>query len=335
MRILSYRRLGRLGGIAAALFCVGCGSSSDISDRIAGHRASPFSLFGRQDMRAGVRFDVLRNAARKESVKQYECTPLWMKAQRCSVPIETGMLTAILDSTGHVIRLLAATDPMLRNGINVHGQLIFRDVVRDTRVAWDSAGTAHRDDADPIAPELRWLDRTRRWGGSLWYSRAHRADVPRSSGAATDAELAMTLPESLGVTDLPAYGLFAQLRPPAPAPTTPRVSTPVAAPLRPPTTEEIISLMRSDLREVTIAQEIAVHQRGQYETRLAGLFLIPSADVHLELVRPTIEGWSAVATHPGVPGMSCVVFAGYVHAPPTTLKQNRHGAAGEVVCDQP
>src|SRR5438477_12735716 len=106
-----------------------CANSADDGCSIAGDRASPFRLIGRKDMRAGLRFDVVQDAATKESVTQFECLPLWAKARRCSVPIETGMLTGIVDSTGRVIRLLAATDPMLRNGINVHGQVIFRDVV--------------------------------------------------------------------------------------------------------------------------------------------------------------------------------------------------------------
>ena len=317
----------------SAALTVGCGSASDLADRIAGHRASPFALFGRDDMRAGLRFEVMRDMAKKESVKQYECMPLWAKAQRCTVPIEGGVLVAIVDSTGRVIRLLAAPDSLIRSGVDVHGQLIMRDVVRDTRAAWDSVGTLRRYDSDPFAPQLLWLDRSERWGGTLWYSRAHRADVPWSSASATDAELAMTLPESLGVTDLAAYTLFVQRRPsppPVPAPT--RVA--VTPPPPPPTADEILTMLRSDLRAVTAAQEGALHTTGQYKTRFEQLLLTPSPGVTVEFVRPTIEGYSAVATHPGLPGISCVVYAGEVPSPPVTLKLARRGSVGEVVCDQ-
>jgi hypothetical protein len=284
-------------------------------------------------MRAGLRFDVLREAAKKESTKQYECVPLWSKAQRCVIPIENGMLVAILDSTSRVIRLLAASDTTLRLGVNVHGQLILRDDVRDMRAAWDSVGALRRDDADPLAPQLRWLDRTQRWGATIWYSRARRAAVPRSSSTARDAELAMTLPESLGVTDWPAYALFVQLRP------TPK-ATPVVHPLTaprpgPPTPEEILTMLRSDLRAVTAAEEGEVHRTGRYETHLEKLFLTPSEDVQVDLVQATEDGWSAVATHPRLPAVSCVVYAGEVAPHPATRKEGRRGAAGEVVCDQP
>lgn len=318
------------GGLLAAALALGCGSASDITDRIAGHRTSPFALFGRDDMRAGMRLETLREAARKESVKQYECLPLWARAQRCTVGIESGALIAVVDSTGRVIRLLATTDPMLRSS-DVHGQLVLRDVVRDTRLAWDSIGVLHHNDSDPLAPQLFWLDRTQRWSGALWYSRAHRADVPASSAASTDAEVAMTLPESIGVTDQPAYALFWQLRPP------PRELKPVPVatpPARPPTTQEILTMLRSDLRALTIAEEGALHRTGTYETGLEHLKLTPSTGVQVELLHATADGWSAVATHPGLPGMSCVVYAGDVKTPPVTRKSGRRGSTGEVACDQ-
>src|ERR1051325_10488812 len=136
MRV-SYRLVMHYGAGLSVLLSVGCGSASNLADRIAGHRASPFALFGRDDRRAGLRFETLRDAAKKESVKQYKCLPLWARAQRCSVAIEGGILVAIVDSTDRVIRLLTAPDSLIRSGINVHGQLIMRDVVRDTRAAWD------------------------------------------------------------------------------------------------------------------------------------------------------------------------------------------------------
>jgi hypothetical protein len=314
-----------------AVLTLGCGSSSGLADRIAGHRASPFALFGRDDMRAGLRFDVLRDAAEKESVKQFECMPLWARAQRCSLAIEGGMLVAIVDSTGRVLRLLSIPDTIVRNGINVHGQLIMRDVIRETRASWDSVGTLRHSDGDPLTPLLLWVDRTQRWGGSLWYSRAHRADVPRSSTSAMDAELAMTLPESIGVTDLPSYALFTQRRPvPSLAPPPTYIA---AAPTPPPTSEEILTMLRSDLRAVTAAQEGALHKTGEYQTELERLQLTPSVGVHVELLHASTEGWSAMATHPGLAGMSCVVYAGDVPAPPLTRKLGRRGGVGEVVCD--
>ena len=94
-------------------------------------------------------------------------------------------------------------------------------------------------------------------------------------------------------------------------------------------------MLRSDLRAVTIAEEGAVHRTGRYEPALERLSLTPSSDVRLALLYATSEGWSAMATHPSLPGISCVVFAGDVATRPATQKQGRHGAAGDIVCDQP
>lgn len=307
---------------AAAL--IGCGAP-------AGHRTSPFALFGRDDMRAGLPFHVLDDAAHKESFRQYQCVPLWAKARRCSLPIETGRLIAIVDSTDHVIRLLVATDSTSPSRNDVHGLLIFRDVVRETRASWDSAGTLRRDGIEADTPYLRWLDRTARWGASLWYSHAHRMNAQRSA-AAMDAELAMALPDSLGVTDWPAYSLLMERQPMAVAPKS-VAETPTVAQASTPTPDELLTILRSDLRALTIAEEGAVHANGNYETRLDRLPVKPSPGVRLELIAATPDGWSAIATHASLPGVSCVVYAGDAKAPPATRKQNRRGAPGEIVCD--
>ena len=315
-----------------------CGASliSAVGCSRAETRRSPFALFARNDMRAGLSFDALREAAKNESVKQYDCVPLWAKAQRCTVEIQNGTLTAIVDSTGRVLRLVGAPDATVRMGVNVHGQLNFRDMVRDLRASWDSVGTMSRNDDDPLAPQLYWVEPSHRWGASLWYSRVRRADVPLASEGARNAELSMSVPESIGVTDLPAYTLFTQSHPPAivAIAEAPRPIVSSALP-SPPSSDDIITMMRSDLRAITIAEESALHKNGVYETTLERLQLTSSPGVRVELVHPTGDGWTAVATHGALPEMSCVVYAGDVSPLPTTRKQGRHGGAGEVMCDQP
>ena len=318
-------RHSSVAGPLLVLVLGGCGSQS------IRRRESPFRLFGRDDMRAGLPFRTLEAAAKNESVRQYQCVPLWSGARRCSLAVETGLLAAIVDSTQRVIRLVAASDTGSRDRYDVHGLLIFRDVVRDTRAAWDSVGTLYRDGMDADTPQLRWLDPTHRWGGSLWYSRAHRADV-RSSPAAMDAELAVSLPESITVTDMPAYTLWMERQPPNPAP------KPIASPLKvavgaPPTRDDLLTMLRSDLRALTIAEEGVVHATGNYETQLERLPFTRSDGVVLQLVHATPDGWGAVATHPSLPSVSCVVFAGNVPTTPMTRREGRRGSPGEVVCD--
>jgi hypothetical protein len=94
-------------------------------------------------------------------------------------------------------------------------------------------------------------------------------------------------------------------------------------------------MLRSDLRAVTAAEEGAVHRTGRYETQLQKLYLTPSQGVQVEFIEATSDGWSAIATHPRLPAVSCVVYAGDITPLPATRKEGRRGAAGEVVCDQP
>jgi hypothetical protein len=147
-----------------------------------------------------------------------------------------------------------------------------------------------------------------------------------------DAELAVSLPESITVTDLPAYSLWMQRQPPPPAPNL--IAAPVKVAVRtPPTRDDVLTMLRSDLRALTIAQEGVVHATGNYETQLRRLPFTRSDGVVLQLVHASPDGWGAVATHPSLPGVSCVVFAGNVPTPPTTRREDRRGSPGEVVCD--
>ena len=325
---------------AAVIVAIGvvaaCGDEPSVADRVTGRRRSPFALFGRDDMRAGLRFEALEAGARKESVKQFQCMPLWAAARSCSLPIEPGMLSAIVDREGRVIRLSVHTDGQVRGGQNVHNQLIFSEAVRDTRAAWDSIGSVIREEADGGVRQLRWLDPGRRWGAAVWYAGLRGAPVPPATRGLSDDELAMTLPESLGVSDMPAYALLMQLRPASPSskPRTVTASGTRPPAPRPPNGEQALTMMRSDLRELTIAQEGVLHGIGRYETTMARLRVQPSPGVRLELLHATFDGWAAIATHPILPGRSCVVYAGYVGAPPQTRKESRRAPAqGAVVCD--
>jgi hypothetical protein len=321
--------------LIAALLVVGCGEGASARDALTRRRTSPFAVFGRDDMRAGLRFEVLEGAARKESVRQFDCAPLWAEARSCSVRIDPGLLTALVDRNGRVIRLSVHADQRVWGGQDIHGQIIFREAVRDTRAAWDSIATLFREEADGGVRQLRWRDNTRRWGASLWYRALGGEPVPPATRGLSDAELAITLPDSIAVTDMPAYALLMQLRPP-PSPTAaPRGRKSVAVVAPPlPSPDQLVTMMRSDLRALTIAQEGALHAAGRYETTLTRLQILPSPGVRLELLRAGQDGWSAVAIHPALPGRSCVVYAGDVVAPPRTRQQGRRGASpGDVVCD--
>ena len=292
---------------------------------------SPFALFGRDDMRAGLPYDVMVQTAKKESSQPLECLPLWARAKRCAVRIEHGILAAVVDSTDRIIRLIVTLDDAVVGGQNPYGQHIMKSALDEMKGEWSAIGPGSRETGEETTPQRRWLAPGGRWGAALWFP------PPRGLPGATQAgrsevDLAIALPDSFGVTDLPAYSLLLLLRPPERSPR-PRSAVVPPAPQAPLTPEQLLVSMRSDLRELTIKQEGVMHGTGRYETSLEHLQIASATGVRFALVNPTPEGWSAIATHPSLPGISCVVFAGIVDARPRTRKSGLAGAPGEVVCD--
>ena len=316
----------RLPLLVALAVAAGCNPGGPAARR----RSSSFALFSRDDMRAGLRYETFVEMARRESVKQFECAFLWAKARRCTLEVEGGTLAALVDSAGRVIRLANYTTRGPAN--TVHTQLIYRDALQDMRREWDAVARSQRDDGDVGIPQLRWSDPAGRWGAAMWYSPRRNQGIVQASSQLTDADIAIMVPDSIAITDLPAYSLLIQLRPPPPKPA--RVaSAPDAAVTRPPTAAEALAMVQSDLRALTIAQEGFLHATGNYSTSLARLQLVTSPGVHLDLASASTDGWSAVAVHPAALGASCVVYAGEVSERPQTLRQRRRGGPGEVVCD--
>ena len=294
-------------------------------------RTSPFALFGRDDMRAGLRYEIIEESTRRESSQPLECVPLWARARRCSVRIETAVMSAVVDSTGCIVRIVVSPDEAVQSGRNMQGQLVLREALRDMRTAWDSVAPSTRGPAETSPDEHSW--RSGRWGAAVWLDPVRNV-AGLGPVTRTDAELAMAIPDSFGVTDLPAYSLLMQLRPEKPARRGPSMAA-VVPPPPPPTAEQLVALMRSDLRELTIMQETAFHNTGRYERTLDRLRVSPSDGVRVQLLTGNEEGWSAVATHPSLPGRTCVVYAGIVADQPRTHRAGRRAGPGEIACDDP
>ena len=311
---------------------LGVGSCAGAGDLLKMRSHSPFALFLRDDMRAGLPYDLMVKTTKNESSQPLECLPLWAKAKRCAVRIQPGVLAAIVDSTDRVIRLIVTLDDQVRVGYNGHGQSVMRDMVEEMQRVWSGIGPAMRESGEEPTPQRRWLAPGGRWGAAMWYP------PPSGIGGVVQAgrretDLNIMLPDSIGVTDLPAYSLLMHMQPATPSRPRPRdVPSP---PQRLLTPEQILVTMRADLRELTIRQEGVMHATGRYETSLDHLAFVSTAGVRFALVNPTPEGWSAVATHPSVPKVSCVVFAGIVTERPRTKQSGLTGAPGEVVCDSP
>jgi len=72
------------------------------------------------------------------------------------------------------------------------------------------------------------------------------------------------------------------------------------------------SILKSSLRNVVAAQDKYRASHPAYAGSIEALQLDPGADVKIQIVGATPNGWRAKATHRARPGRSCVVFVGAV-----------------------
>jgi hypothetical protein len=70
------------------------------------------------------------------------------------------------------------------------------------------------------------------------------------------------------------------------------------------------SILKSSLRNVVAAQDQYRASHPSFASSLEALHVNPGADVKIQILGVTRNGWRAKATHRARPGRSCVVFVG-------------------------
>ena len=70
------------------------------------------------------------------------------------------------------------------------------------------------------------------------------------------------------------------------------------------------SILKSSLRSVVSAQDKYRVSHPAFASTLESLQVNPGADVKIQILSATPNGWRAKATHRARPGRSCVVFVG-------------------------
>lgn len=87
-----------------------------------------------------------------------------------------------------------------------------------------------------------------------------------------------------------------------------------------------VASMKSDLRNLSVAEEGFYYEHRVYTTALDSLAFSPSHGVILDIVQAGAGGWSATSTHPNAYPHTCAIYFGSVTAvPPATVE-------GEVAC---
>ena len=296
----------------------------------------PFALFGRDDMRPGIDFTVLDEAARAEQDQPWACKAIWSGARSCWLRVDSGMLTAIVDDGGRVVRLIYVTDESLRGprqagAFNTDKRAVLENYIDAMRMTWDSIIPHRTGPTNRGIAEYRWIDSTGRWSAGLWYSPITRY-IP-ASWELSHRVLRDTLayvPDSIAVTNEPAYSALLDKRPPAAIGVTAGAKL---LPGRPLTVGEQFEIMRTDLAMLGDAQEEYRSDSSRYAVNLRDLMFLEREGVVIEMLEATPSGWGARATHTAVPEASCVLHGGRVKSKPRTRFAALESRSNEVVCD--
>ena len=83
--------------------------------------------------------------------------------------------------------------------------------------------------------------------------------------------------------------------------------------------------MRSDLRNLAVAQESYMYDNGVYAGSLGAMNVIPSNGVTITIGAATGQGWNAQAEHYMANPIRCYIYVGNAVLPPATTD-------GVVVC---
>jgi len=84
--------------------------------------------------------------------------------------------------------------------------------------------------------------------------------------------------------------------------------------------------MRSDLRNLAVAEEAIFYDSTKYSSDTAALKFRPSPGVTITISTPPSGGWAATATHPLAYPSQCTIFYGNVSPIPAPAQQE--GVAG-------
>ena len=313
------RNLSRLSLAVVVIASIGCNKEPRIP--------SPFAFFAREDMRAGNDYSTMYEAAKRESIGQFVCMPLWEGGKRCQVAIDPGQLIATVDGKGRVVHLKIATQPNMRGSQYDQRTQARVDLAKAEfermREAWTTVNDPEVKAPTRGSAHFRWIDNQSRFSAGMWYGslftylpKAWQGDMGKYQ------DTLAYLPDSVVSIDEFGYEAYMKLEPPESAKAT----------KGPPT--DPLERMQFDLKMVASAQGEYFEDHATYATSPDALIFLAGPGVHIELPEATRTGWAATATHDALPGMKCILFGGAVARPPSTPK-GTVPAVDTVACDTP
>ena len=304
---------------AAVLLSLACREEPEL--------ASPFTFFGRPDMRAGIRYSVMDEAANRESIGKFVCKELWADGKRCQAMIDPGTLIATVNGKGRVVHLKIETPRTMRGSSydqRTQARIDFaKSEFSRMRDAWSLVNPPDVSARTRGSAEFHWVDNQSRWTGAMWYGSLYTY-LPKSwqQDMQKYQDTLAYLPDSVVAIDEFAFEEFLKLQPADQGDRVARKGPPDAP----------LERLQFDLAMVASAQEEHLEDHGTYATTPDALIFLAGDGVRIEIRDATRGGWAALGTHDLVPGVTCVIHGGTVAAPPSTPK-GVTPAAGQVACD--
>jgi hypothetical protein len=241
--------------------------------------------------------------------------------------IDPGMLIATVNGKGRVVHLKIATQPNMRGtqwDPRTQARVDYaKGEFSRMREAWSIVNPPEVTARARGTAEFHWMDDQSRWSGGMWYGSLYTY-LPSGwqSNMERYQDTLAYLPDSAVTAD--EFGLEEYLKlEPADAGGKSAKKGPPGDPL---------GRMQFDLAMVVSAQAEYFEDHATYATTPEGLIFLAGDGVHIAIRGATRAGWTAIATHDALPGMTCVVYAGTVAAPPQTPK-GVTPAPGQVACD--
>jgi len=285
-----------------------------------GHERSPFQLFGAEP---GMSLAELRKIVTKDHVGTVNCRKELDVYQYCVVKYapDPGFVSAVVDPSGRVI-VLHAVAVLDLDGLETESER--------AQGAWNRI--AHGVSVPPLVEisdtgAVRWTSPNQRWTAELHFSGYRDPDAPTQVILVdTKGVAAFASRSSEGAERAKRSGWI------------------------PPTAGEALASYETHREErlssygdmATSLGMLRDREAGFYSAHqaytdnasdLEGMFVVGATN--LEILSATDSGWTARATHPSFPGLSCVAYGGRVPAQdwPVTAHGKRITWVEGSVCD--
>jgi hypothetical protein len=329
--------------VAAALALLVVVGACETARSVAGKGPSPFRLFERDDMRAGMSFEELEAATRRESPIRFNCwdTLPAQKMRMCKTTISPGDLFALVGPDKRIVRLLFVSYEPTRLEENYQSDNFKRSVATVQQMAAEFDSIMPRRTLAGRPVEFRWIGNEPTYSAGMWFmprehylARSRNSDQVRDILRRTYRDSLALVPDSIAITDERAYAALLAANPrPEPKPVVYAAAPPPEVAPLPPSPADRLTSMRTELERLGRDQETYFIEHGEYSASLDALGFTPQFGVVVEISAKTAGGYIARSSHEVMPRAVCVIYGGSVKVLPVAGTMGSPNGPGFAMCD--